>query len=722
MKAVHLRPLCLLCLLFYFVSAFLYRGSTEKLIAGIILMLISVVLLVIHIKNKTGFWLRSISIAVMAISVAFCFTSVFIDAHAAKDLQYEGDREIKGRITEVKWLTSYEGSYIARLTEIDGKEADVKIVLTSALVLERGDVFSGEAYLYPIGTTDSFDSGSYYTSNGIYLQAQADNIKYEKTEKTFVDKLLDLNERLSARLVLLMGEKSGGIASAVFLGNDKYLSAEFDSAMKNMGISHLTALSGMHLTVVCTMLGLFTSRLGRKASFAAICFPITMYIILTGFSASILRAGIMLLCLNLISLLGRDTDMPTNLGMTVMLICIFDHYAIYDIGLQLSVAAMLGIAAAVKLTREDVYHPDGIRIRNCKRFLFPLCIGFFAMFFTMPLVSHYFDSFSLASFIMTIPYSFAVTAILWLTPFVLLLYKLPIVNGIVSAVCKLICSIMYDSAVAIGFDNAWTVSEDSIFIEISMILFVLSVGIVAVVDTKKARRICAVVSAILLALFLTVTAVTVNINLNKVTVCTTESTGGEGFAVRHRDGRVLVDISRGSKNFSYSLASTASQLNIHTADVLIIADPHASHKRSLDHIQGYVKIKTVLMPDTEEAHLIGESLDMNVSYYNGGDIFDFGTYKLVTYEDKYISRSVVPIVRFKIETKEDDLFYAGSAVNEIEFDEDTCKWMWLGGYGPKYKCPVDNIYCDNLIISQKAKEFIPYKPSAEIGEKINLTK
>ena len=718
MKAVHLRPLCIFCLSFYFASVFMPRGGAEKLWIAGALLAFAVVLLVIYLKRDRGMWLRSISILLGAVAASSAFTYAFIDLHARQDRALAGEREIRGRITEVLYSKSYGSAYLAKLTEIDGEECNVTARLECSEYYERGDVFFGEGILCEI---EPGEDSNYYFSNGIYLECTENQLRYEGSYPTLFDRMYHINNVLTAKLVTSLGEESGGIAATVFLGNDAFLPVRFDVAMRNMGITHLTALSGMHLSVICGILTLILGRLGRRIALAGTLVPVAFYVVLTGCSASIVRAGVMLVCLSVLYFMGRDADMMTDLAMTVALICVFDRYAVYDIGLQLSAVSIIGIAAALRITAEDIYHPSGKVRKGMRRVLLPFCIGFFAMIFTMPFVVHYFGSFSPAAFILTVPFSLLVTLVMWLAPLVLLFGNIPFAGGYFIYWCKAVCRALYGSASEIGFHNGWTVTESSIFINASMVLLVLAVCVTAVLDTKKQRCICSIVAAALLAVFATVTAVTVNVNLSKVAILTAESAVGDEIAIRHRDARVLIDVSKGTGSSADGLCKTASMMSISTADVLIITDPHKDHVESVARMRLYMDIKAVLLPDTPEARDVGGGIGGKVEYYLAGEELDFGEFSIVTYEDKYISRSVVPIIRLDIVTEDDSFTYLGSAFNEVDTGYLSCDWLWLGAYGPKYKKQAVIIPFDNILVSSKVREFIPLEPTFQTGEKIYLT-
>ncbi len=167
MKAVHLRPLCIFCLSFYFASVFMPRGGAEKLLLAGVLALISAALFGIYIKTDGSRWIRSISILLAAVAASSAFTYAFIDLHARQDRALAGEREIRGRITEVLYSKSYGSAYLAKLTEIDGEECSVTVRLESGEYYERGDYYIPDL---TVSETESKPLGKYGRMRRNYLR------------------------------------------------------------------------------------------------------------------------------------------------------------------------------------------------------------------------------------------------------------------------------------------------------------------------------------------------------------------------------------------------------------------------------------------------------------------------------------------------------------------------------------------------------------------------
>ncbi|MBR6651447.1 MAG: ComEC/Rec2 family competence protein [Clostridia bacterium] len=725
MKPINLRPLALFCLSFYLFGIILSANTFNKLPFAAALLALSALLFFIFRKTDRNLYVRTAAIIALALCASLCFVAFGIDRPMKQCLTYEGEHQISGKICDVKWTTPYSCGYLAEINEMDGDAVDFKVALEGNDVMKRGDLFRADAVIEQIRSTDEFDSKRYYLSQGAFLSAYTDDLVYTGQDIDFVDKLSFINESLSAKFLIYMGEENGGLAASMFLGNRDYLKDDFYTAVRNLGLAHVIALSGMHLTVICAMLGIFLSNIGARAGRLCTIFIVALYIILTGFFASIVRAGIMLTCYNLLTYSGRSTDQPTNLGISAILIVLFDPFSICDLGFQLSVAAMLGVFATLKIMGGDIAFDDA-KTKTIKALILPVAMSFISMAFTMIPVVIYFGYITPAAIIATVPFAWFGDLILWMSPIVLLFGGIPFIGNIICTLCSYPCIAFDRFALMFGSSSRITVEVSEDWHICLAFLFSLTFMLIFVLDSKKARKITLGISMSFLGAFIICSVYLGWKQFNSVISVPICTNSGEAIVVNHRNDCIAVDISNGSSTVYTLISYTARDLKSQDIDCLIITNPHYSHAKYLNKLTNGTKVNTVYMPDEEDSYMVAKEMPegVEIKYYLQGKEFKTEGFSLSTYEDVYLSRSVVPIIRLKIESNDKDLSYIGAAASEAEILPYESDYIWIGDYGPKYKEPFGlpfaaenvllspdaQIFCDHESISPKDGEFILCEP------------
>lgn len=196
---------------------------------------------------------------------------------------------------------------------------------------------------------ESLEKDEYFYSSladGVYLQAE-----YQETPElvgesgSFRYVLSRFQERFAANVARYLPNDEGAVLSAMASGDKSRLTDKINDDYRDAGISHLLVVSGLHLSLVCGVFATRTGRLWRVRSAAAILLVLFM-MGLTGFSPSVLRAGIGALILHLGSLFLRSADTLTSMGIAAVLISFQGPYAVCDLAFQLSFAAALGVVLA----------------------------------------------------------------------------------------------------------------------------------------------------------------------------------------------------------------------------------------------------------------------------------------------------------------------------------------------------------------------------------------
>ena len=132
----------------------------------------------------------------------------------------------------------------------------------------------------------------------------------------------------------------------ILIGTRGELENEITAAFRKSGLSHILAISGMHLVIIVEILG---KALGfikghRKMKKFALLFFVGIYMFIGGFGMSILRSGFMLIAHYLSGIFFSGSKSIDNLGIAIAAVLLIDPLAACDIGFLMSVLSCLSIS------------------------------------------------------------------------------------------------------------------------------------------------------------------------------------------------------------------------------------------------------------------------------------------------------------------------------------------------------------------------------------------
>lgn len=137
-----------------------------------------------------------------------------------------------------------------------------------------------------------------------------------------------------------------GILEALIFGDETEISSAWKEKLNLTGTRHITAVSGMNITIIGFLLLSFFLGLGfwRQQSFYISIFLLFLYILMVGAPASAVRAGIMAGILMTAQYFGRLSFASRAVVFAAFLMLILNPLLLkYDVGFQLSFLAILGL-------------------------------------------------------------------------------------------------------------------------------------------------------------------------------------------------------------------------------------------------------------------------------------------------------------------------------------------------------------------------------------------
>ena len=188
-----------------------------------------------------------------------------------------------------------------------------------------------------------------YSTNGFYISSCTDSF-WENTLLGKIDFFRALCRLQFKRLMYAWGE-AGGLLLALLCGAKEYTSSNVSENFRNSGLSHILALSGMHLSMFSSIAMFIGNKIGRKRlSFIIRIISLILFVWFAGLSPSLLRAFICS-CLTLIAVMAgsKEPDMIMILSFSFLLQSIISPEDIHNLGFMLSYGALAGILLTNKL-------------------------------------------------------------------------------------------------------------------------------------------------------------------------------------------------------------------------------------------------------------------------------------------------------------------------------------------------------------------------------------
>lgn len=445
------------------------------LICGIILLVIFA--LAVALLTKKYDITAVLLCCTIGITVYF---AVSLQLDKAADPLLGGTYDISATVTSKRTISPDSAVFTLESNTENGK---VGILLYSDDIhAEKGNTLRFSAEFSKLFNTAAYNTADRYRSDGITLSATLkSDIAVTKGDYplSFID---DYRNYLTDRIKTEFSDDSGALMLGIFAGDKSSLSDELYYDIKAAGVAHLTAVSGMHLTLIITILMALLSVTGIAGTYR-IRFILTVVLTLCftaffGFTASVVRSGIMIITANIGAVFYRKSDCVTSVGLAVLLITLFDPLSCTDAGLILSAVTTLGAGAAApaisgKLTTAFP--------RLNKKLCDTLCVSFCAALAGIPLSAIYFGTFSVAGIFVSV----IVLPLFTVCLTAMLIYALT--GGIITPIAVIAhfcCDIMqavFSFFAAIPFLHF---SCDALTVTITLII-ALTAAVTAVILTRK---------------------------------------------------------------------------------------------------------------------------------------------------------------------------------------------------------------------------------------------
>lgn len=260
-----------------------------------------------------------------------------------------------------------------------------------------------------------FNYRKYLFHKGIYAQGYVREIGFRVLCHESGG-LIGWTSRIRGRLMEVirssaMPEGCQAVAEALVLGWRNDIDPETKQHYRDSGIMHLLCVSGLHVGIVAMLIGyclffLGNGMHGRRIRGLIQLIGVWLFVLLSGMSPSTQRAAVMFSFVLVGQMLTYKSNSLNALATSALVLLIIRPGMLFDVGFQLSYAAVLGIVTMQKPLSQLIPFPRAEK-NKVKRAMFWLgekmwgwiCLTTVAQLFTLPFSLYYYHQFPLYFFI-----------------------------------------------------------------------------------------------------------------------------------------------------------------------------------------------------------------------------------------------------------------------------------------------------------------------------------
>lgn len=202
-----------------------------------------------------------------------------------------------------------------------------------------------------------FNEYEYYKNKNTDYKVNAKSIEIINNEyNIFLENIYRLKLKFQNIYNSILPMKQAGILSAMILGDSNSLDEDVNILYKKNGISHIIAISGLHVSLLGLTLYKLLRRLGIPilVSTGVSVFLLYAYGILTNFSVSTNRSIVMLILYMISLLVGRTYDLLSGTAFSALLILIQNPLELYNVGFLLSFGAIAAIGTLYPIVKQII--------------------------------------------------------------------------------------------------------------------------------------------------------------------------------------------------------------------------------------------------------------------------------------------------------------------------------------------------------------------------------
>ena len=197
-----------------------------------------------------------------------------------------------------------------------------------------------------LGNIGEFDYKRYLNSKGIVAGINAYNVDYvNNIGSKFIKSMYKLKESIASKIDNNLEEKQAELLKGMMYGDTRNLDEGIKEDFQNIGISHITAVSGSNLTIFLMIFTIILSKakLNRYVYAFLQFLIIAIFCVISDLEVSVLRASIMMIIGIVCRIRNAKISLEKSLILTLVIMLFTNPYRIFNIGMIFSFLSTISI-------------------------------------------------------------------------------------------------------------------------------------------------------------------------------------------------------------------------------------------------------------------------------------------------------------------------------------------------------------------------------------------
>ncbi len=716
LKARPLATACMAALIGAVISFFLSTAIRLFLLVCLALFLLTFLVLFLKFRKDPHYPSRQTMLLTVLLSLGLSFLAILMSTLYFGKTEALTDRFVDAdESSYIRCVILEEGSagtgytyYTVSVESINDHKVKFRATLECpyTATFHVGDVVQMEVLIHSLSTYYERDMLTYAVADHIRLALVSQDVAGTYVVETrpmplrrFFD---ECRQNISARLYRLTGKENGGFVTALFLGDRSGVDERITMAYRRTGISHLLALSGMHVTLIMGMVASLTTRmyLPKRGRLILLAFLAILYLALIGFGISAVRAVGMLLLFYLADMLGKRQDPLTTLCLVGMGMVLLSPATVADGGFWMSFAAVFGLVTV------HAEFNEWLNSKNIRGKTRTVLLAFAASAIAVVSVSFlnwlFSGEISLVGILLTVILSPVLTAVLFLTFLALLFDFIPFLSA---APLGWGLEILSDFMIEIA---DWAAAKAYVSISLAPVFSGVLLAVMTIVMLSlmllplRHKRWLVLPPLIAVLLFGVCLSGWEEMTYgDELQISYVSRSNGSALVVADREGLAVIDTSAGSFSMMRDIEKAVRAHGATEIEHLVLTHYHRAYIYSTERLAKRQIIRYVWLPipqnEEEYYHLSAMRerltiLGVELRCYRPQEAIPlFGSALFHVTDVSYLERSEQPIITYLLQTPHEVLTFCTPSVEETGYNA-TARWiiaqtdtLIIGGHGPVIK-------------------------------------